>query len=116
MITENDFIIQKSIIDWGITWHIMEKSGLAFARAYIYHNSLTYIYLDMLYVDECARKDGIGRKLQEIREQIGKELGAEHSMLWVKTDSWMKEWYERRGYTYYCEKNKHHIWMEKSLL
>lgn len=116
MLTENDFIFHEAFPDWGHTFHIMERSGLGFGRAYIYNNDPTTIYLDMLAVDPCARGDKIGTKLQELREQIGINLGCFSSVLWVDKDTWMYEWYKRRGYLYEIDKNKKQVWMKKSLL
>lgn len=116
MRTENDFVFHKHTEDWGTLFYIMERSGLAFARAYTYNDDISHIYLDMLSVDVCARRNRIGTKLQEIREQIGRELGATKSCLFVEKNSWMHDWYKRRGYVYYAKKDRTTIWMEKSLL
>jgi len=95
----------------------MEEQGKAFARMYQYKEDNAVIYLDSLSVEESMRKQGVGTKLQEIRENIGKSIGATTSFLWVLKDSWMHEWYKKRGYEDYSdyEEDDMCIWMKKGL-
>lgn len=113
----NRFISHFKSESWGCSVLIMEKTGKAFGRIYWFNDDANTIYLDWLSVDESVRKQGIGRELQEIREEIGRILNAKTSCLWVKKDTWMHEWYQRRGYVdwknYDNEENA--IWMQKSL-
>ena len=112
------FISHLTTTYWGGYILIMEKKGRAFGRIYWYNNDKKTVYLDMLSVDKGMRKQGIGTKLQKMREKIGKEFGATTSWLWVKKDTWMFDWYKRRGYfdvkKYKQEKNA--VWMRKSLI
>ena len=112
------FIAHCKTDTWGFSVLIMEKTGKAFCRLYRYNNDITTVYLDWLSVDEKSRKKGIGTKLQEIREEIGRKLGATTSCLWVKKDSWMHKWYQRRGYLDFMdyEQEENAIWMKKSLV
>lgn len=102
---------------WGGSIMIMGKNGKSFARVYWFHDEEKIIYLDWLSVEESARRQGIGTELQEIREKIGIFLGAKESWLWVVKDTWMHDWYRRRGYKdkkkYDGEENA--IWMKKVL-
>jgi GNAT superfamily N-acetyltransferase len=115
MITEDSFLKHYEVDDWGHSVLIMERNGTAFARAYWYNDEPTTIYLDMLSVNSEVRKTGIGTKLQEIREQMGRDTNCTESWLWVRKDSWMHDWYKRRGYIDNVEKDEEHIWMKKSL-
>jgi ribosomal protein S18 acetylase RimI-like enzyme len=115
------FISHCRTVDWGTLIHVMERTGKAFGRVYQYDNEPTVAYLDSLSVDEKSRRQGLGTKLQEIRERIGVRLGATESFLWVKKDSWMHDWYKRRGYIDYSEKESQEgegnfIWMRKLLV
>jgi GNAT superfamily N-acetyltransferase len=112
------YIFHQSESDWGGSILIMEKHGKAFARIYWFNDDKTIVYLDWLYVNEEARKKGIGKELQEIREEMGRKLGAITVCLWVDKDSWMHEWYQRRGYEdWKINKNQNNaIWMSKSLI
>lgn len=112
----NDFISHFTTNYWGDEILIMEKSGKAFSRIYWYYDEKDVIYLDMLSVDKDSRKQGLGRKLQEIREKIGIELGATISYLFVNKTSWMYSWYKRRGYVEYADKEENMVWMEKHLI
>jgi len=111
------FISHSTKEDWGESILIMEKEGKAFGRIYWYNDDDTTVYLDWLSVDKDARKGGLGTILQKIREDIGKELGAKFACLWVKKDSWMHDWYERRGYKDYMnyKEDKNYIWMQKTI-
>lgn len=93
---------------------IMETSGLAFARGYYYNNDSKTFYLDQLSVSLDFRNNGIGTKLQEVREEIAKEKGFKYTMLWVKKGTWMRKWYKRRGYKYYAPyKDEKAVWLRK---
>jgi GNAT superfamily N-acetyltransferase len=95
----------------------MEKHGFAFAHAYWYHDDKSTINLNWLSVSESSRKKGIGTELQEIREEIGRKLGASVSSLQVEKGSWMHDWYKRRGYEYLREDDNDNnlVWMSKTL-
>ena len=95
---------------------IMEKTGKAFARLYCYHDDLNTVYLDSLSVDDNERKSGIGTELQAIREKIGIYLGATESYLFVVKNTWMHEWYKRRGYKdFKAHEDENMVWMMKNL-
>lgn len=109
-----DYIYHVMIVEWGISIHIMRKDGKAYARLYMYEEDPTTICLDSLSVYSSVRKQRIGTRLQEIRENIGIKLGASYSCLQVKRKSWMHKWYERRGYIDYVDSDdKNLIWMKK---
>ena len=112
-----DFISHITKTDWGFGVSIMHKNGIAFARLYQYADDTETVVLCSLSVDENVRKQGIGTKLQQMRENIGIVLGASRSCLWVKNKTWMRNWYERRGYTYLedYKGEEDSIWMVKSL-
>jgi GNAT superfamily N-acetyltransferase len=96
----------------------MEKTGKAFARLYQYNDDTTTVCLDYLSVDFEIRRKGIGTELQEIREKIGRSLGADTACLWCRKDTWMHDWYKRRGYEDWKdnEDEENAIWMKKSLI
>lgn len=94
---------------------LMDALGRAFGRCYWYNDDMSIIYLDWLSVEEECRNKKMATKLQVVREEIGKLLGAEYSMLYVDKGSWMKEWYEKRGYEYWENYDEEYIWMKKVL-
>lgn len=112
------FISHLKTESWGSSILIMEKNGKAFGRLYWYSDDNSTIYLDMLSVDIERRKQGIGTELQQLREEIGRNLGATSCYLWVQKNTWMHNWYKRRGYedwqVYVQEENS--IWMRKLLV
>lgn len=115
-VINDKYIFHNSEDDEGYYVIIMERTGLAVARVYQYKDDLSSIYLDSLSVNNVIRNHGIGTELQEIREKIGILSGATRSFLAVKIDSWMHEWYKRRGYTNYQKHNDPQlIWMYKIL-
>ena len=111
------FVTHFTSAQWGDSVLIMEISGKAFGRMYYYYDDRTTVYLDWLSVDENARMKGIGTKLQEMREEIGRRLGAKTSLLWVYKNTWMHDWYQRRGYEFYADYSgeENAIWMIKKL-
>lgn len=114
---EIEFIYHHKKSSWGRSVLIMAAGGVAFARIYWYNNDEKTAYLDMLSVNEEYRKCGIGTELQKIRELIAISTGATEARLWVDKDSWMHEWYKRRGYTDYAdyEHVENCVWMSKRL-
>lgn len=96
---------------------LMEENGRAFARLYQYLDDLEIVYLNWLTVIKPARRQGLGTELQKIREQIGKEIGATCALLEVVEDSWMRNWYIRRGYSEVpgAERDGKYVWLYKNL-
>lgn len=111
-IVSHRFICHISDSDWGGSVLAMEKSGKAFARTYWFNDDTGTIYFDWLSVDEIERGNGIATELLNAHIQIAKQFKVE-TMLWVKRDTWMHEWYNRKGYQDYkdYEKESSAIWM-----
>lgn len=114
----NRFIAHYDRTDWGDCVWLMEKNGKAHSRVYWYSDDDTTVYLDNLSVSPNWRRKGLGTKLQKIREKIGFDIGARTSCLWVKKDTWMHDWYRRRGYVDHQDNEAEDdtIWMKKSLI
>ena len=113
----SNFIIHIKSEYWGQSIFLMEKEGKAFARIYRYNDDTSAIYLENLSVDEDCRRQGIGRELCNIHERIAKEYCAKTLCLSVVKDSWMHEWYIRRGYEDFetNENENKQVWMRKIL-
>ena len=95
----------------------IKAAGVAEASVYWYIDDSSTVYLANLLVNPNYRNKGIGKQLQEIREQMGKDLNANNSCLWVKKESWMFKWYKRRGYSELKNHaRKGFVWMSKPLL
>ena len=95
----------------------IKADGVAEATVYWYLDDNSTVYLSNLVVNPQFRNKGIGEKLQVIREKIGTDLNANTSCLWVKNDTWMHEWYKRRGYSELkTHTRKGFVWMSKPLL
>lgn len=114
----NRFITHLSKTDWGGSIWIMEKKGRAFARAYWYSDDDKTIYLDNLSVSWHSRKEGLGTKLQKIRESIGSYAGFKEACLWATKGTWQYDWYQRRGYVEFQDHphETNAVWMKKSLV
>lgn len=103
--------------DSGIETLTIKADGVAEASVYWYIDDYSTVYLANLLINLNYRNKGIGKQLQEIREQIGKDLNAKTSCLWVKKESWMFKWYQRRGYSELkTHARKGFVWMSKPLL
>lgn len=96
---------------------LMQKEGKAFARLYQWLDTPDEVYLNWLTVIESARKQGLGTRLQEIREEVGKAIHAQVANLNVLENSWMHFWYKRRGYVEILDlrDNENYIWLYKRL-
>ncbi len=96
--------------------NIMEKNGHAYSRGYYFHDDKKVFYLDSLTVDVNHRRKGLGLQMQLIRENIAREMGYKYTMLWVSKKTWMRKWYERRGYKYHSQHDKYNaVWLKKKL-
>lgn len=111
-IVSHRFICHISDSDWGGSVLVMENNGKAFARTYWFNDDTGTIYFDWLSVDESERGNGIATELLNAHIKIAKQFEVE-TMLWVKKDTWMHDWYNRKGYQDYkdYEKESNAIWM-----
>lgn len=111
-IVSSRFICHFYYSDCGGSVLVMEKSGKAFARTYWFNDDSSAIYFDWLSVDEGERGNGIATELLNAHIEIAKQFEVE-TMLWVKKDTWMHDWYKRKGYQDYKDnKNENNaIWM-----
>lgn len=109
------FIIHYAKYTKVESWYIVAADGSAVGRA-VKHRGARTILLSDLHVSEAYRLNGIGLALQELREKIGRDRGCTRSCLWVERDSWMRGWYERRGYQYLCRYSDDHVWLKKKLI
>ncbi len=112
------FVAHHSKDDWGEEILIMEIHGIAFCRIYWYYDDNSTAYLSWLSVNESERMKGIGTRLQELREEMARCLGATTCFLRVKENTWIQDWYQRRKYVYFERDNEdeNYIWMKKQLI
>jgi len=69
-----------------------------------------------LYVNKKFRNKGIAIHLQYVREDAAKNyFNAKKVCLWVDKNSWMRKWYERRGYGEPKDKSPTETWLYKNL-
>jgi GNAT superfamily N-acetyltransferase len=117
-IIDDRFIFHTTKEKWGFEVLIMGTYGQCFARAYWYNEDKESFYLNWLSVSPEDRKKGLGTELQIIREKIAKLVGAKFTYLQVEQNSWMHNWYERRGYL--TEDNPPNednlVWMRKEII
>lgn len=111
-----DYVVLQSEHDEYNSIRIMGRDGNSFARLDIHHRDKSTACLNSLYVCDPERRKGIGTYLQDVREQIGIALGCTTVALSVKINTWMFDWYESRGYTYYTDDTDNHVFMTKELI
>lgn len=115
----DDFILHYAITsDNTYSILIMEKHGIAFARIYWYGDDNINVYLDYLSVNIKNRKNTIGTRLQKLQERIAKEIGFLCAILLVEKETWMHDWYTRRGYrdSVSHDTRNEYVWMTKKLI
>jgi GNAT superfamily N-acetyltransferase len=111
-----NYIAHAAFNRWGNEIFLMQKEGNGFIRLYWLEEDISTVYISWLSVSPDKVKQGIGKTLVKLCEQIGVILGAEECGLWVDKTEWMKLWYERLGYEFYLEHHEeNYIWMKKSL-
>lgn len=117
-LTPYNYITHISDSTWGTTFYTMKSDGRGFIKTYYYLDDPDYIYASDLHVDKDMRNKGIGSKLLEIHLNNAKCLGAKYSLLWVRKDTWIKDWYKKLGYKYYKEylDEANSIWMIKEII
>lgn len=96
---------------------MMHKNGYAVAKFHIDSSAPNIGVLQDMYVSETHRSKGFGTIMQELREDYAKEMGCDKTALCVQKNSWMVDWYKRRGYYKFAsdEKAPDLIWMVKHL-
>lgn len=95
----------------------VELNKKSSARIYQYSDDNASVYFENIRVDSEFQRKGLGTRLLRMLEVFGKSLGATESYLWVRKDSWMHEWYRRKGYTDFKEHQvTNFIWMKKHLI
>jgi len=117
-IIPNHFIYHITNESWGFEVLIMGKTGNCFARAYWYHDDKDSVYLNWLTVSPESRNHGIATELQNIREEIGRKIGAKCAYLQAENESWMQSWYKRRGYLIADDNLPNEdnlVWMQKEI-
>lgn len=110
-------IKHESKTPWGFNAMFMTSTGESFGRVYWYSDEKEVATLDMLAVEKDHRRKGLGTIIQIERENYALENGFKRVCLWCDPRSWMKKWYEKRGYVYISDKDDEdgNIWMEKEL-
>lgn len=80
----------------------------------IYEDDPNTCILTHLLVDEDHRQKGYGTKALEQAEMIAKDLGCNVIQLMVETDSWMHDWYLKKGYKF-LKYDTAYTWLCKKL-
>lgn len=100
----------------GIESIKVELDNNSSGRIYQYKDDNTSVYIENLRVDSEYQRKGLGTRLLKMLEIFGKSLGATDSYLWVRKETWMHEWYKRKGYTDFKKHDViNFIWMKKEL-
>ena len=100
--------------DWEIV--VMERKGVAFCRIAWDDDDPDTVYIDSLSVDKDMRQRGIARHILTMLETVGCLLGAKQCRLSVIVNSWIYDWYKRRGYVDYSDHDDNRfIWMQKEI-
>ena len=116
-IISDAFVAHFNESGWGDSIFIMGKSGESFCRMYQYANDDESIVFDSLSVDPASRKEGIGTALLDLAYELGKAAGAKRIYLQVVKETWVHDWYARKGYTHFKdnENDKTKVWLYKPI-
>jgi len=116
---KHNFISHSVVESWGSIIYIMEKDGKSFCSVYWYNDDPSTIFISNLSVNPENRNQGLATELQEMCEEMGRDFGYTISCLWVNKNTWVHDWYERRGYEDHIPHEddiENLIWMRKSLV
>ncbi len=84
--------------DDGIVYSFVRPDGLGFVRMSVSEND-DIPFIHALNTHVSARGNGYADKLLDFAEEYAmKRLKSNKTSLAVESDSWMKDWYRRRGY------------------
>lgn len=101
---------------WGGEISVMERKGVDFCRIAWDDDDPDTVYIDSLSVNKDMRQRGIARHILTMLETVGCRLGAKQCRLSVIVNSWIYDWYKRRGYIDYSDHDdSHFIWMQKDI-
>lgn len=100
--------------------HIYLQNEVSRICLYLYKDDPNTIYLADLYVDNSVRNKGIGTLIMQICDYIAMQLKVSRLILFVRKDSWVRNWYSRLGYKKIKDFNilpplNNTLWMEKEL-
>lgn len=112
-----DVDVKEETTDFGKTWHVNSPDGSFRFALYMYDDDPKTAYLSNVFVDEKMRGNGIGNTILDKADEMARKIGAETLCLKVKRDSFVHQWYRRKGYVDFQPDNddKDHIWMKKKL-
>ena len=86
--------------EWGWrTYYTGPNDSVRFAL-YAYDDDPKTLYFSNLFVDPKHRGHKLGDEVLDYVENIAKLNSYESIILNVKKDSWVRDWYEKRGFEY----------------
>ena len=80
----------------------------------LYSDDPDAYFLKSLYVHEGCRGQGHGNELLAEAELIA-ERDNKIMFIKVKQQTFLEEWYKRKGYQLYCDDEDEYIWLKKDL-
>lgn len=109
--------ISKSHDEESHSVWLMEVEGKSHVRAYFFVDEPKKGYIDHLSVDNQSREQGIGAETLTLAENECRARGCTEIFLWTWDDSWMYQWYIRRGYVTNAahDREKNCTWLRKQL-
>lgn len=100
-------------IEKQVTWKF-ENEISRFSLHY-YSDNPDIVYFFSLFVTDKYRNQGLGNAILEYAENFAVEHNFKTISLKVEENTWMFDWYKRKGYIEINEKTGKYIWLEKSL-
>ena len=98
-------------------FYFMGQNGECFFKIYEYSNDSTFCVFSELSVSNKFRKKGIGDFALSFAVDLANSMNCDFIYLWVDKDSWMFDWYKRRGFVEIEEFKDipNNVWMRKHL-
>lgn len=100
------YIINRNTSEENTLVYIMEEHGISFCMLSFYEKEKHIMYLSNLNVAENYREEGHGNDILKFAIDRAKSYGCEYLYLFtVDKDSWITEWYKRKGFIEYKVEN-----------
>lgn len=108
-------VIHHNYWYWGETYYIILDNGNGTVTIQIDNDNNTSGCITCLSVTDNVRNKGLGNKLIQECKKLAKELGLEEIYLTAEKDSFVFDWYKRKGFNKDKYRNKYLYRLTKQL-
>jgi len=108
-------VIHHNYWYWGESYYIILDNGNGMITLQIDNDNKTFGWISNLSVFDKARKKGLGNRLLKECENLAKDLKLQKIYLTAEKDSFVFDWYKRKGFIKDKYRNKYLYRLAKQL-